>query len=172
MHKIKEGHEGRAMVRAENVKRGLVDNFDDKNSRLVSLVVKWSVLNLHRIDPFRARNRFRAGQPGMRVAARPKRGPRRGSNLSSALACKTFALMKSGMISDILHLHIWIHRSWSVAYEFMIMKSYMNSYEYVREFSAVKNIVNHPIISWWIGIHRVTVTWYEIMVELEFIPQP
>ena len=37
MHKIKEGHEGRAMVRAENVKRGLVDNFDDKNSRLLCL---------------------------------------------------------------------------------------------------------------------------------------
>ena len=171
MHKIKEGHEGRAMVRAENVKRGLVDNFDDKNSRLLCL--SWSGLFWTCTGSTHTDSEPVSRQPpGMRVAARPKRGPRRGSNLSSALACKTFALMKSGMISDILHLHIWIHRSWSVAYEFMIMKSYMNSYEYVREFSAVKNIVNHPIISWWIGIHRVTVTWYEIMVELEFIPQP
>ena len=52
----------------------------------------------------------------------------------------------SGMISrysSYTWIHIWIHRSWNVTYEFMIMKSYMNSwYEFRYEFMIMKNIVN------------------------------
>ena len=58
----------------------------------------------------------------------------------------TLVHLNSGMISrysSYTWIHIWIHRSWNVTYEFMIMKSYMNSwYEFRYEFMIMKNIVN------------------------------
>ena len=46
------------------------------------------------------------------------------------LSSGTLVHLNSGMISrysSYTWIHIWIHRSWNVTYEFMTMKSYMNS---------------------------------------------
>ena len=54
---------------------------------------------------------------------------------------------------------IWIYRSWNVAYEFMIMKYYLNSWlEFRYEVIIMKNIVNH------IRIHT-----YELVQEFRLL---
>ena len=87
----------------------------------------------------------------------------KGSAMTFSSGLETFKLvpMISGMLSQYSShtwIHIWIHRSWNVAYEFTIMKSYMNSlYEFISEFMIMNNIMKSYV---WIHMYEFI---YEIM---------
>ena len=81
--------------------------------------------------------------------------------------------MISGMISrysSYTWIHIWILRSWNVANQFMIMKSYMNTwYEFRYKFVIMKNIVMWNHISEFTCMKLWIQIWIHAAIICEFI---